>query len=205
MKKVILALLLILLSLKLIPENSKTTFTKEKEAIEIVEEVQQRNVSQSAKDLPIFSPVHTKDIFRISDVYGKRLVHPITKRPAFHNGIDFSVVVNTKVFATTNGIVEEAKRRPGYGKQIVINHKYNYSTRYAHLNKILINKGDSIIKGQLIGLSGNTGITTGPHLHYEVMISGHTIDPFLFYFDFPTPKYRKLYLEKLRKLEYYPI
>ena len=112
-------------------------------------------------NFPIRSPLKTKDVYRISDLYGWRL-HPISRKSILHYGIDFSAYTGTNIYATANGTVTETGWISGYGNQITINHGNGYETKYAHLSKINVNINDTIRYGEIIGHSGNTGISTGP-------------------------------------------
>lgn len=102
---------------------------------------------------------------------------PILNNNSFHSGIDISVNIGTNVFCAFNGVVKEINYNESYGKYIVIKHSKNFETLYAHCSKILLNKGDNVAKGDIIALSGNSGRTTGPHLHFEVIINGVKVDP----------------------------
>lgn len=115
---------------------------------------------------------------RISSTFGQRL-HPVQKKIRAHNGIDFSVRIGTPVHSTANGIVITAARSSssGYGKYVVIRHAQGFTTLYAHLNEVEVQPGEFVSKGSLIGKSGNTGRSTGPHLHYEVKYLGKMLDP----------------------------
>lgn len=111
--------------------------------------------------------------------------HPVLRRWKFHSGVDMPGRIGDPVYATGDGVVEYVERsraRYGYGTQILINHGYGYKTRYAHLNKLHIEKGDTVKRGQLIGDMGNTGISTSPHLHYEVIYNRSHVNP-INYFD----------------------
>lgn len=111
--------------------------------------------------------------------------HPIFRRWKFHSGVDLPGRIGDPVYATGDGVVEEVERsraRLGYGTQILINHGFGYKTRYAHLNKLHVAKGDTIKRGQLIADMGNTGQSTSPHLHYEVIYNRTHVNP-INYFD----------------------
>lgn len=112
--------------------------------------------------------------------FGVRKKHPILKIRTMHKGVDMSTDYGVPVYATGDGVVEKVdkgKRRRGYGQQILINHKFGYKTRYAHLQKMLVKVGDKVQRGQLIGEVGSTGGSTGPHLHYEVLYMGRNVNP----------------------------
>jgi len=125
--------------------------------------------------IPNGVPIQAK---RISDGFGMRM-HPLKKRKVMHNGIDFKADRGTPVYATADGIVEYAgyQKSSGFGKLIILQHNYGFKTYYAHLDAVKIKTKEFIRKGQLIGLSGNTGRSTGPHLHYEIRHLFSSIDP----------------------------
>jgi murein DD-endopeptidase MepM/ murein hydrolase activator NlpD len=114
--------------------------------------------------------------------YGMRM-HPILKQRRFHSGIDIIVDTGTPIYATGNGRVIFVGRRGGYGLEIVIDHGFGYRTVYAHLSKQLVKRGQKVLRGELIGKSGNTGLSSGPHLHYEVHHKGAKLNPVDFFFD----------------------
>ena len=112
--------------------------------------------------------------------FGVRKKHPILKIRTMHKGVDMSTDYGVPVYATGDGVVEkveQGKRRRGYGRQILINHKFGYKTRYAHLLKMFVKPGEKVQRGQLIGEVGSSGGSTGPHLHYEVIHLGRNVNP----------------------------
>jgi murein DD-endopeptidase MepM/ murein hydrolase activator NlpD len=112
--------------------------------------------------------------------FGVRRKHPILKIRTMHKGVDMSTEYGVPVYATGDGVVEKVdkgRRRRGYGQQILINHKFGYKTRYAHLQKMFVKPGEKVQRGQLIGEVGSTGGSTGPHLHYEVIYLGRNVNP----------------------------
>ena len=112
--------------------------------------------------------------------FGMRQKHPILKIRTMHKGVDMSTNSGIPVYATGDGVVEkvdQGKRRRGYGRQILIDHKFGYKTRYAHLLKMFVKPGEKVQRGQLIGEVGSTGGSTGPHLHYEVIYRGRHVNP----------------------------
>jgi murein DD-endopeptidase MepM/ murein hydrolase activator NlpD len=115
---------------------------------------------------------------RISSLYGRR-VHPVTKKQTKHLGIDFSANRGTPVYATADGIVEFVRKKynQGYGNLVKIQHSLGFGTIYAHLDKVEVKLGQYVKKGTQIGLSGNSGMSSGPHLHYEVRFIGRALDP----------------------------
>ncbi|WP_299199783.1 peptidoglycan DD-metalloendopeptidase family protein [uncultured Amphritea sp.] len=115
---------------------------------------------------------------RITDGFGMRM-HPIHKKRVSHNGIDFKADIGTPVYATADGAVEYAgnHKASGFGKLIILQHALGFKTYYAHLSNVKVSSGTFVSKGQLIGLTGNSGTSTGPHLHYEVRYLFRPIDP----------------------------
>ena len=123
--------------------------------------------------LPTLYPV---DVPYQSSSYGWRM-DPIIGKRAFHEGVDFSAAEGEPIYATAGGIVEKAQKWGRYGNLITINHGGGLKTRYAHLSKILVESGQIVNKEELIGLVGNTGRSTGPHLHYEIRLNKKSLDP----------------------------
>ena len=114
---------------------------------------------------------------RISSRFNPRRVHPVTGRIRPHNGTDFATPTGTKVLSTGDGIVTRVGNHRFAGRYIDIQHGGQYKTRYLHLHRVLVKKGQMIKRGQTIALSGNTGRSTGPHLHFELHINGRPVDP----------------------------
>lgn len=136
-----------------------------------------------ATSVPAICPVApVMNRVEISSPFGYR-VHPVLKYARFHSGIDFHVKAGNPVFATGDGVIESIEiNLGGYGRQVVINHGFGYKTRYAHLSSIFVTEGMNVKRGDRIALSGNTGLSSGPHLHYEVIYKGKNVNPY-FYFD----------------------
>ncbi len=102
---------------------------------------------------------------------------PFNKHRAFHEGLDFTANTGSPIHAAADGIVTSSSRTPAYGNLVKINHGAGLETRYAHASKLLVKKGERVIKGQVIAKVGSTGRSTGPHLHYEIRLNGHALDP----------------------------
>lgn len=132
-------------------------------------------------NIPVISPIEPSSIDRISDLYGPRQHHPILHIPTFHHGIDISANIGTDVRSTAVGVVKEVNFSKGYGTNILIKHSNNYVTRYAHLKTVRVAVGDTVKIGQIIGNVGSSGMSTGPHLHYEILRDGNTINPLSLY------------------------
>lgn len=145
--------------------------------------------------IPAIQPVRNSDLKRRISGFGYRL-HPIYKTRHMHTGMDFTADKGTKVYATGDGTVELIEnKRWGYGKSIVINHGFGYKTRYAHLSAFKVKGGQKIKRGELIGLIGSTGQSTGPHLHYEVVKNGTKVNPIGYYHNDLSPEQYEQLLE----------
>ena len=144
------------------------------------------------QSIPAIQPVANKDLKRTASGYGMR-IDPIYKTAKFHAGMDFSANTGTPVYATGNGRVKKAGWQSGYGKIIIVDHGFGYETWYAHLNKYNVRVGQKVIRGEVIGEVGNTGKSTGPHLHYEVHLKGKVMNPVNYYFmDLSAEEYDKM-------------
>ncbi|MCS6818705.1 MAG: M23 family metallopeptidase [Chitinophagales bacterium] len=142
-----------------------------------------QNREQMLRSLPSIQPVINKDLTRLASGFGMRM-DPIYKVPKFHEGMDFTAPVGTEVYVTGDGVVETVEYSySGYGNQVVVDHGYGYKTRYAHLSKFKVKVGQKVKRGDVIGLVGNTGKSTGPHLHYEVIKGGVPVNPVYYYFN----------------------
>lgn len=145
-------------------------------------------VAQMAKEqeirmenIPAIQPVMNKDLKRVASGYGMR-IDPVYHVRKFHQGMDFTAPTGTEIFATGNARVEFTGWKQGYGNTVILDHGYGYKTLYAHLYKSLVRKGQKVRRSDIIALVGNTGKSTGPHLHYEVRLNGKPVDPRNYYF-----------------------
>lgn len=125
------------------------------------------------KNIPNGSPVLYQGI--TSD-YGSRN-HPVLGRSIFHEGMDLKAAIGTKVYSSADGIIELTRYNGGYGNMLVVSHSYGFKSVYGHLSRFAVQPGEFVKKGQLIAFSGNTGMTAGPHLHYEVRFMGEPMNP----------------------------
>lgn len=143
--------------------------------------------------IPSIQPVANKDLKRVASGYGYR-IDPFYRTQKFHSGLDFSAPIGTEVYATADGKVAQVTTTfRGYGKHIVIDHGFGYTTLYAHLSKFEVKRGDKVTRGQLIGRVGSTGKSTGSHLHYEVHIKGNVVNPtYFFHNDLTDEEYEKM-------------
>ncbi len=140
-----------------------------------------KNKEIRMEHIPAIQPVMNKDLKRVASGYGMR-IDPVYHVRRFHQGMDFTAPTGTEVFATGNAKVEFAGWRQGYGNTVILDHGYGYKTLYAHLYKTLVRKGQKVRRSDVIALVGNTGKSTGPHLHYEVRLNGKAVDPRNYYF-----------------------
>lgn len=146
--------------------------------------------------LPIISPVNVN--FRLGDGYKFRERHPVHGNPQWHHGQDFACPIGTPIYATGAGTVIEAGwNSGGFGNYVVIDHGYGYRTTYGHLSAIKVSKGDRVKRAALIALSGSTGISSGPHLHYQIDMFGRTQNPLHF---FNNDLNEEEYIEMIRTL-----
>lgn len=124
-----------------------------------------------------FQRIPLEKNYRISSRFNRHRHHPVTGRTSPHNGTDFATPIGTRIVAPGDGIVSLVTEHRFAGKYVVIDHGNQYRTRYLHLSKPLVHKGQRVTRGQVIALSGNTGRITGPHLHYEFHVNGRPVDP----------------------------
>lgn len=126
--------------------------------------------------LPAFERTPFVGSYRVSSAYNLRRRHPVTGRTAPHHGTDFSMPVGTPIMAPADGKVTHVHTHPHAGRYLVIEHGQGYTTRYLHLQRTFVRSGQTVKRGERIALSGNTGRTTGPHLHYELHVDGVPVD-----------------------------
>ncbi len=142
-----------------------------------------KNYSSEIASIPAIQPISNKDLTRTASGWGWR-IHPIYKIRKFHYGMDFTSPTGSDVYATGDGVVEEIESsRRGYGNKIVLDHGFGYKTLYAHLDKFNVRKGQKVKRGDVIGYVGNTGLSTAPHLHYEVFHSSKNVNPINYFFN----------------------
>jgi len=138
--------------------------------------------------VPSIQPISNKDLSRTASGWGMR-IHPIYKIKKFHFGLDFAARKGTPVYATGNSkVFYVSYNDKGYGKFIILDHGYGYKTLYGHLDAIHVKIGDKINRGDVIGDVGSTGISTGPHLHYEVVYYGKKNNPINYFFNDLSPQ-----------------
>ena len=157
----------------------KEIYVQAKSYDEVVQMAKEQEIRM--ENIPAIQPVMNKDLKRVASGYGMR-IDPVYHVRKFHQGMDFTAPTGTEVFATGNAKVEFAGWKQGYGNTVILDHGYGYKTLYAHLYKTLVRKGQKVRRSDIIALVGNTGKSTGPHLHYEVRLNNKPVDPRNYYF-----------------------
>lgn len=158
-----------------------------------------KNKADMLASIPAIIPIE-RGIERVISGFGYR-IHPIYKTMRMHTGVDFSAPTGTPIYATGNGIITKAGRnRHGYGIMVRIDHGYGYKTLYAHMSKINVRQGQQVQRGEIIGYVGNTGISTAPHLHYEVIRNGKKVDPVSYFYNDLTPEEFEYIIEKASRV-----
>ena len=157
----------------------KEMYVQAKSYDEILEMTKTQEVRM--ENIPAIQPVLNKDLKRVASGYGLR-IDPVYHVRRFHQGMDFTAPTGTEIFATGNATVTFTGWKQGYGNTVILNHGFGYETLYAHLYKSLVGKGQKVRRSDIIALVGNTGKSTGPHLHYEVRLNGKPVDPRNYYF-----------------------
>jgi murein DD-endopeptidase MepM/ murein hydrolase activator NlpD len=133
------------------------------------------------QNIPAIQPILNKDLTRIASGFGAR-IDPVYHVVRFHQGMDFTASTGTDIYATGNGTVSFCGWRQGYGNTVIINHGFGYETLYAHCSELLVVEGQKVRRSDVVAKVGNTGKSTGPHLHYEVRLRGTQVDPRNYFF-----------------------
>jgi len=152
-----------------------------------------KNKEEMLSHLPAIMPIANKDLKRTASGWGYRF-HPIYKIRKFHYGMDFTSPRGTEIYATADGVVSRVQSiKRGYGNNVIIDHGYGYKTLYGHMSKFNVIEGQKVKRGDVIGYVGNTGTSTGPHLHYEVHHNDKKVNPMNYYFnDLSADEYDKM-------------
>ncbi len=146
-----------------------------------------KNKEKLIAAIPSIQPVSNKNLKRIASGFGYR-IDPIYKDRRLHAGLDFTAAFGTPIYATADGVVRDAGfNTGGYGNRVLINHGFGYETTYSHMYKIKARVGERVKRGEVIGYIGNSGKSTGPHLHYEVHRNGVAVDPIYYFYNDLTP------------------
>ena len=168
----------------------KQVYIQSKSFDEVVEMC--KNHDEMLKCIPAIQPVSNKNLKQTASGFGVR-IDPIYQTPKFHGGMDFSANPGTPVYVTGDGTVVSADWETGYGNTIEVDHGYGYHTRYAHLSGMDVRRGQRVQRGEVIGKVGSSGKSTGPHLHYEVVVKGQKVNPVNYYFmDLSAEDYDKM-------------
>jgi len=150
---------------------------------------------------PAIQPLSSKDLIRFGSSFGMRF-HPILKVVRLHEGIDLTAPRGTPIYATADGVVIQAGYRAGgFGKKILLDHGYGYRTLYGHCEEVLVQPGQEVKRGEVIGKVGSTGLSKSPHLHYEVHVNGHPVDPINYYANDLTPEEYDRMIDMLAKAD----
>lgn len=145
------------------------------------------SAGRACDNIPSIQPVINKQLTLLTASYGMRF-HPFYKTLQSHQGVDYTVPEGSSVFATADGVVRDASmRNSSSGMTVIIDHGNGFETVYGHLSKINVRKGQRINRGDIIALSGDTGLSLAPHLHYEVRNNGMRVDPIHYFFMELTP------------------
>ena len=183
---------LIIATTKKVDIISKQIYIQSKSYDQVIEMA--NNKTEMLACLPSIQPVANKDLKRMVSGFGMR-IHPVYKTRKMHEGMDFTASIGTPIYATANGtVIKSTYATGGYGKHVIIKHgEFGYQTLYAHMNQINVTKNQVVKRGEIIGYVGNTGLSVGPHLHYEVHKDGHKLNPSYFYHNDLNPsEYNKL-------------
>jgi hypothetical protein len=184
---------LIIETTKKLDQISKQLYIQSKSFDDVIKMVKNKAVLLAS--IPAIMPISNKNLRHQPSGFGWR-THPIYKTSEFHPGMDFAAPTGTPIYATGDGIIERADATAqGYGNHVVINHGYGYETLYGHMSRIACRVGQKIKRGQLIGYVGSTGLSTAPHVHYEVMKNGGKLNPVNFYYNDLSPEEYKTMIE----------
>jgi murein DD-endopeptidase MepM/ murein hydrolase activator NlpD len=155
-----------------------------------------RDKDEMLQSIPAIQPVSNKDLKRIASGFGMR-IHPIYKIAKMHTGLDFTADIGAEVYATGDGVVQSIDDKlSGYGHHVMLKHGFGFETLYAHLSRVLVRPGEKVKRGQVIGYVGNSGTSTGPHLHYEVIKNGEKVNPVFYFYNDITPEQYEDLLER---------
>lgn len=139
------------------------------------------SLGDNCNKIPAIQPVINPQLSLLTASYGMR-IHPFFKTLKSHQGVDYTIPEGSRVFATADGTVKEVSTRSTSGKSVVIDHGNGFETSYSHLGKINVRRGERVKRGDIIALSGNSGLSLAPHLHYEVRNNGMRVDPIHYFF-----------------------
>ena len=159
---------------------SKALYVQSKSYDELTEMAKSK--AEMMASIPAIQPVDARKVKSGISGFGTR-IHPVYKIRKRHTGIDFTAPSGTPIYATGNGKVEAAGMDGGYGRRVILDHGYSYKTLYGHMSRIGVKVGQQVKRGDLIGYVGSSGLSTGPHLHYEVHKNGTPVNPINFIYN----------------------
>lgn len=190
---------LIKLVTRKVDELTKRLYVESKSLDEIYAIARQK--TERLASMPAIMPI-AKDKCKIVSGFGYRF-HPILKYRRLHSGIDLAARPGTPIYATGDGVVRVAGRNPegysGYGVVVDIDHGFGFHTLYAHMTTTMVKEGQKVKRGEQVGTVGSTGMSTGAHLHYEVILNGKKVDPVYYFFNDLTPKEYDAVIEQARQ------
>lgn len=152
-----------------------------------------RNKEKMFASIPAIQPISNKQLISLASGFGFR-IHPVYKVKKMHYGVDFAAIIGTPIYATADGTIQKVEFSfSGYGNMVEIEHGFGYKTRYAHMHGFAVRYGQKVKRGELIGYVGSTGLSTAPHLHYEVFINNVAKNPVYYFFNDLNPdEYEKI-------------
>lgn len=151
-------------------------------------DTKRESLDKQLNNIPSIQPIANPELTLLTAAYG-RLMHPFYRTLQNHQGVDYAIPEGTPILATADGVVKEIKGKSSTsGTTIVIEHGSNYSTSYSHLQEVKVKLRQKVKRGDTIALSGNTGLSLAPHLHYEVLHNGMRVDPIHYFFMELTPE-----------------
>jgi hypothetical protein len=190
---------LIKLATRKVDELTKRLYVESKSLDEIYAIARQK--TERLASMPAIMPI-AKDKCKIVSGFGYRF-HPILKYRRLHSGIDLAARPGTPIYATGDGVVRVAGRNPegysGYGVVVDIDHGFGFHTLYAHMTTTMVKEGQKVKRGEQVGTVGSTGMSTGAHLHYEVILNGKKVDPVYYFFNDLTPQEYDAVIEQARQ------
>ena len=182
-----------------VDELTKRLYVESKSLDEIYAIARQK--TERMASMPAILPIE-KNKCKIVSGFGYRF-HPILKYRRLHTGIDLTASTGTPIYATGDGVVRVAGRNPegysGYGVVVEIDHGFGFRTLYAHMSTTMVKSGQKVKRGEQIGTVGSSGMSTGAHLHYEVILNGKKVDPVFYFFNDLTPQEYDAVIEQARQ------
>lgn len=190
---------LIKLTTRRVDDLTKRLYVESKSLDEIYAIARQK--TERMASMPAILPIE-KNKCKIVSGFGYRF-HPILKYRRLHTGIDLTASTGTPIYATGDGVVRVAGRNPegysGYGVVVEIDHGFGFRTLYAHMSTTMVKSGQKVKRGEQIGTVGSSGMSTGAHLHYEVILNGKKVDPVFYFFNDLTPQEYDAVIEQARQ------